>query len=284
MTNNDHAHPGSTATDLIPEGIPLEASLKGKVYAITGGSSGMVTLALATFGAYVSICGRDPERLARVEAELASASPHGAAGAMSYQLDIADEAQVETWIRATVDKFPGRDGRKKLDGAVNAASLEAPEAVPITEMRASTWQAVLDANLTGVFYSMRAELRRMEAGAAIVNVGSILGTVGMECYAPYTAAKHGVLGLTRAAAKEWRPKGIRINATGPGHTATLMYDRAMERLKEGGVTEMPDVAAHTIQGRVAEAHEQAKPILFLLSDYSSFISGQNLPVDGGWVV
>ncbi|KAK8035672.1 oxidoreductase- short chain dehydrogenase/reductase family protein [Apiospora rasikravindrae] len=231
-------------------------------------------LALAIFGAYVSICGRDSERLARVEAVLASASPHGAAGAMSYQLDIADEAQVEAWIQATADKFPGTDCRKKLDGATNAASLEVPEAVPITEMRASTWQAVLDANLTGVFYSMRAEHRRMEAGAAVVNVGSILGIVGMECYAPYTAAKHGVLGLTRAAAKEWGSKGIRINTTGP----------AMERLKEGAVTEMPDVAAHTIQGRVAEAHEQAKPILFLLSDYSSFISGQNLPVDGGWVV
>lgn len=74
---------------------------------------------------------------------------------------------------------------------------------------------VLDANLTGVFYSMRAELRRMEPGATIVNVDSILGNVGMECYAPYTAAKHGVLGLTRAAAKEWGSKGIRINATGP---------------------------------------------------------------------
>ncbi|KAK7934929.1 Short-chain dehydrogenase/reductase aba4 [Apiospora marii] len=276
MPINDLGAQDTSGLGLIPEAIPLEASLRGKVYAISGGSSGMgrsTALALATFGAYVSICGRDTERLARVEAELASASPHGAAGAMSYQLDIADEAQVEAWIQATVDKFAGPDGRQKLDGAVNAVSLEAPEAVPITEMRAATWQAVLDANLTGVFYSMRAELRRMEAGAAIVNVGSILGIVGLECYAPYTAAKHGVLGLTRAAAKEWGPKGIRINATGP----------AAERLKEGGA-EMPDVVADTIQGRVAEAHEQAKPILFLLSDYSSFITGQNLPVDGGWVV
>ncbi|KAK7963675.1 Levodione reductase [Apiospora saccharicola] len=277
MPSSNSATLGTNGLGPISEAIPLEASLKGKVYAISGGSSGMgrsTALALATFGAYVSICGRDTELLAQVESELASASPHGAAGAMSYQLDIADEAQVEAWIQATVDKFAGPDGRKKLDGAVNAASLEAPEAVPITEMRAATWQTVLDANLTGVFYSMRAELRRMEAGAAIVNVGSILGIVGLECYAPYTAAKHGVLGLTRAAAKEWGPKGIRINATGP----------AMERIKEGGVTEMPNVAADTIQGRVAEAHEQAKPILFLLSDYSSYISGQNLPVDGGWVV
>ncbi|KAK6834800.1 hypothetical protein PG987_009494 [Apiospora arundinis] len=268
---------------LIPEAIPLEASLGGKVYAVTGGSSGIgrsTALALASFGAYVSICGRDAQRLAKVEEELASASPHGADGAMSYQLDIANEAQVEAWAQATVNKFPSG----KLDGAVNAAALEAPEALSITDMSASTWQTVLDANLTGVFYSMRSELRRMEAGAVIVNVGSILGIVGMEGNAPYTAAKHGMLGLTRAAAKEWGPKGIRINATGPGHTATLMYDRALERYKEGGMTQVPDVAVHTIQGRVSEAHEQAKPILFLLSDYSSFISGQNLPVDGGWVV
>ncbi|KAK8040849.1 NAD(P)-binding protein [Apiospora phragmitis] len=227
MPNDDTAPPSTNAPNLIPEAIPLEASLRGKVYAITGGSSGMRPSARTCPSAGETPSGwRAWKQSWRRHVVPAGHRGRGAGGGVG----------------------PG-DGRKKLDGAVNAASLKAPEAVPLTEMRASTWQTVLDANLTGVFYSMRAELRRMEAGATLVNVGSILGTVGMECYAPYTAAKHGVLGLTRAAAKEWGPKGIRVNATGPGHTATLMYDGALERLKEGGVTEIPGVAAVTIQGR-----------------------------------
>jgi NAD(P)-dependent dehydrogenase (short-subunit alcohol dehydrogenase family) len=197
---------------LRPEQIPLEASFKGKVYAISGGSSGMgrsTALALAHFGAKVSFCGRNKERIAEVEEEVAALSSYGKDGVLSYNVNIENEDEVEAWIEATIGKF------SRLDGAVNAAALEASEAVPITEMKSSTWHTVINANLSGVFYSMRAQLKHMTRGTAIVNVGSILGIIGLEAYAPYSAAKHGLLGLTRAVAKEYGPKGIRINATGP---------------------------------------------------------------------
>ncbi|MBH1945550.1 SDR family NAD(P)-dependent oxidoreductase, partial [Erythrobacter sp. YJ-T3-07] len=181
-----------------PEQIPLEASFKGKVYVITGGSSGMgrsTALALAHFGAYVSICGRNEEKLAKVQAEIASLSHYGESGVMSSSLNIETEEEVDQWIQATVDKFG------KLDGAVNCAALAAPEMAKITEIKVSTWHTVINANLTGIFYSMRAELKRMTRGAVIVNVGSILGTIGLGGNAAYTTAKHGLLGLTRATAK-----------------------------------------------------------------------------------
>lgn len=169
---SDHAAP----TSLRPEQVSLGSSFKGKVYAITGGSSGIgfsVALALASFGAYVSFCGRNKERLAKCEAEVASLSAYGKDGVFSHSLDMVDEDAVDTWIQATVDRF----GR--LDGAVNAAALEGPEALPITEMKSSTWHTVINVNLTGVFNSMRSELKRMESGAVIVNVASILGIVGL---------------------------------------------------------------------------------------------------------
>lgn len=197
---------------LKPEQVPLEDSLKGKVYVITGGSSGIgrsTALALAHFGAYVSFCGRNKERLTMVEEEAATLSPHGTDGVLSCRVNIENENEVDAWIEATVNKFG------KLDGAVNAAALEAPEMVTITEMKSSTWHTVMNANLTGAFYSMRAELKHMDRGSVIVNVASILGIVGLEANAPYTAAKHGLLGLTKAVAKEYGPKGIRINAIGP---------------------------------------------------------------------
>lgn len=103
-----------------PEQVSLESSLKGKVYAITGGSSGIgtsVALTLASFGAYVSFCGRNQERLTKIEAEVASISAYGTDGVMSYKLDIVDEDAVDAWIQATVDKFG------KLDGAGKPLSL-----------------------------------------------------------------------------------------------------------------------------------------------------------------
>lgn len=197
-----------------PEQIALEPSFKGKVFAVTGGSSGIgtsVAIALASFGAYVSFCGRNQERLEKIETEVASLSAYGQDGVLSYKLDIADEEAVDAWIQATVDKFGKLDGAGKTrirfffwkwekvpdedvmlqvfgDLAkftysglllVNAAALEAAEWGPITEIRSSTWHTVINANLTGVFYSMRSELKRMGSGAVIVNVASILGIVGL---------------------------------------------------------------------------------------------------------
>lgn len=108
-------------------------------------------------------------------------------------------------------------------------------------------------------------------------------TTVTENHAPYTAAKHGVLGLTKAVAKEAAARGIRVNATSPGHCWTAMLENAANKIKEAG-GEFPDVAAYTLQKRISQPHEQAHPILFLLSPWSSFIAGQNLSVDGGWVV
>lgn len=104
-----------------PEQVPLESSLRGKVYAITGGSSGIgqsVAIALASFGAYVSFCGRNQERLTKVEAEVANLSPYGSDGVLSYSLDLVDEDAVDAWIQATVDKFGKLDGAGELSKQV----------------------------------------------------------------------------------------------------------------------------------------------------------------------
>jgi NAD(P)-dependent dehydrogenase (short-subunit alcohol dehydrogenase family) len=188
----------------------LESTLKGKVIIITGGSSGIgrcTAKILASYGCKVAISGRSLEKLANVEKELLQhASPEDI---MVSKVDIASDVEVEDWVSAVVAKFG------QLDGAVNAASIEAPRMVPIWEMDNDTWNKVISTNLGGVMNSLRAELKHMKDGGSIVNVSSILSTVGLENNATYSAAKHGVLGLTRSVAKECGPRKIRVNALAP---------------------------------------------------------------------
>lgn len=256
------------------ERLTIPETLRGKAVAITGGNSGMglaTAKILASYGARVSIAGRSPTKLAAAEEELvALASP---ADVLATQLDVADDRQVDAWIARTVRKF----GR--LDAAVNAAALEAPRMEPLVDIDNATWATVLGANLTGVMYSMRAELRAMSEGGAIVNVCSVLGSVGLEGNAAYSAAKHGMLGLSKSVAKEvWPSKRIRVNVMSPGFCETPMMDNAARIL--GGRMPTP---METIQKRCSKPHEMAHPIIFLLSSHASYITGMDYHVDGGWI-
>ena len=141
------------------------------------------------------------------------------------------------------------------------------------------WQLTLEVNLTGVWQAMRAEIAHLleQGGGAIVNVASIYGVVGSASSAAYTASKHGVVGLTRSAALQYAARSIRINAVCPGHshtpmTAALLADPAW----------LPRRLARYPMGRLAQPEETAELVRWLCSDAASFVTGQALPVDGGY--
>ncbi|KAI9731211.1 MAG: hypothetical protein M1834_005404 [Cirrosporium novae-zelandiae] len=250
----------------------IEETLRGKVYAITGGNSGMGFSAakeLVSLGAKVSIAGRNPKKLAAAYEELVAIA--GETSVLATRMDVCSTEEVNNWIEETVKKF----GR--LDGGVNAAALPAPHMVELGQLDDYTWDQVINTNLKGVMNAMRAQLNHMESGGAIVNISSIASHVGLPLNAAYTASKHGVIGLTKAVAKEYGRKGIRINAISPGFCETQMMIDAAAELG----TNMP-TPTETILQRNSQPIEMTHPILFLLSPWSSYVVGANYYVDGGW--
>ncbi|KAI9733654.1 MAG: hypothetical protein M1834_003256 [Cirrosporium novae-zelandiae] len=186
-----------------------ESAFQDHVFAVTGGSSGigLVTAKLlVSYGAKVSITGRTPSKLAAAEAEITEIG--GPEAILATTVDVENSKDVNSWIEATIKRFG------KLNGAVNASAYPPPQMVPLTALDNETWDTVIARNLTGVMNSMRAELRDLRSGGAIVNVSSIVSHIGAPRNEAYTAVKHGIIGLTRAAAKEYGP-GIRINAVSP---------------------------------------------------------------------
>jgi NAD(P)-dependent dehydrogenase (short-subunit alcohol dehydrogenase family) len=185
--------------------------------------------------------------------------------------DVRSAEDVASMVQAAVSTF----GR--LDLAVNNAGVGVPVKRDVAETELETWDRITGINLDGVFLCMRAELPAMlPAGGAIVNVSSVMGAVAIAGASPYIAAKHGVVGLTKAAALEYASRGIRVNAVGPGFIDTpLLSYNTPERMVE-------IAAAHPV-GRLGSASEIARAILFLLSPAASFITGAYVPVDGGYL-
>lgn len=244
--------------------------LEGKAAVITGGSSGIgraAALAFAAEGARVAIGARraaEGEETARLVREQGG-------DAVFVQTDVRHSDQVARLVQTAVDRW----GR--LDCALNNAGIEGPLFIPTAEYSEEAWNEILAINLTGVFLSMKHEIPHiLKQGGAIVNVSSIAGLVGGFFNAAYFASKHGVVGLTKAAAIEYAKSGLRVNAICPAVIETDMAHRAFNEMWER-IVEM-----HPI-GRIGTPQEVANAAVWLCSDRASFITGHALPVDGGFV-
>ena len=246
--------------------------LQNKVAIVTGAGSGIgraVALAYAREGASI-IVSDIVEKGAQETVGLIEKAA-GAKKALFVHGDSSKPTDHEAAVKAAVDKFGA------LHIACNNAGIGG-ELNPIADLSVEGWQKVIEINLSGVFYAMRAQIPAMlkSGGGAIVNMASILGQVGEARTAAYVAAKHGVVGLTKSAALDYATKGIRVNAVGPAYIDTPLLKALPEDARKALVT------LHPI-GRLGKAEEVAELVLFLSSDRASFMTGDYYPVTGGYL-
>ncbi len=246
-------------------------TLEKKVAIVTGAASGIgkeIALLYAAEGAKVVVSDINEEPGQATVREIEAKG----GGAVFVKADTSSPADSEALVAQTVKRF----GR--LDVACNNAGIGGPQ-VPTGEYPIEGWDKVIGVNLSGVFYGMRYQIPAMLAagGGSIVNIASILGQVGYRNAPAYVAAKHGVVGLTKAAAVEYASKKIRVNAVGPGFIRTPLLDANLTPEARAGLA-----ALHPI-GRIGESGEVAELVLWLSSDKASFVTASYYPVDGGYL-
>ena len=246
--------------------------LKDKIALVTGASSGIgraTALAFSREGAQVVVSDVQTE-----SGEETAALVRAQGGdALFVKANVGDAQACLDLVAATVKHY----GR--LDIACNNAGIGGPVA-PTADYPVDGWAQVLNINLSGVFFGMQAQIKAMLAngGGSIINLASVLGSVGAAHSPAYSAAKHGVIGLTQTAAWEYGGQGVRINAVGPGFIHTPM----VRNLEADPAVNAALVAAHAL-GRLGRPEEVAELIAWLASDRASFATGSFYPIDGGYL-
>ncbi|EGR49418.1 uncharacterized protein TRIREDRAFT_60517 [Trichoderma reesei QM6a] len=256
----------------VPSG-PLP--LSGKVFAITGGASGIgraTAQVLSRRGATVCVADVDHEAMKAAEDYFSSFGvPH-----MVTKVDVSKRKEVDAWIESIIKEY----GR--LDGAANVAGVigKFHGVSPVSELDDDEWDRIIGVNLTGTMYCMRAELRNIVDRGSIVNVSSIHGLKGFARHGAYDASKHGIVGLTRAAALENGEREIRVNSVAPGAIYTPLMQKNWDFSGRPKDAPFDDPTAFQRQGT---AEETANVIAFLLGPESTFVSGSVYRVDGAWI-
>ena len=245
--------------------------LDGKTALVTGASRGIgraIALCLAAEGARVAINYAGNVRAAE---EVKTAIEAAGGTAILCQADIADSSAVEAMVANVVKEFG------TIDILVNNAGITRDTL--LMRMKDEDFAKVLDTNLKGVFYCTKAvsKLMMKKRSGRIVNMASVVGLVGNAGQTNYAAAKAGVIGFSKSAAKELASRGITVNVVAPGFIGTDMTAGLPESVKEKMLTDIP-------LGRMGEAEDVANAVLFLASDQASYITGQVVNVDGGMVM
>jgi len=251
--------------------------VEGKTIIVTGGASGIGKSAAMLFardGAHVIIAGRSAEAGERLANELTAAG----GSAVFCRTDVSSEPQVASLIEFTVRRFGRIDGAFNNAGAVQKMKL-------FDELTSEEFDESLGTNLRGVFLCMKYEIAAMRktGGGAIVNTASVGSCVAVPRASEYHAAKHGVSGLTRAAAAEARYTKVRVNAVLPGFIITPMVEQLVETAEFKAVLAQNAVQERHSIGRFGRPEDVARAARWLLSDDSDFINGVMLPVDGGYL-
>lgn len=249
------------------------AAFTGKVALVTGGSSGIgraAAIAFAREGAKVVVASR---RIKEGEETVQLIKKSGSDG-FFIKTDVAKAADVRAMVEKTIATY----GR--LDYAFNNAGVIEPKPGPLVEQTEETFDQIVNVNVKGIWLSMKYEIPEMlkRGGGAIVNMSSVAGVIGFPGIGIYSASKHAVIGLTKAAAVEYSKSRVRINAVNPAAIETEMLSHVAGDNREA----MAQMAASHPIGRIGKPEEIADAVIWLCSDKASFVTGHSLMVDGGY--
>ncbi|MGQ9508879.1 MAG: 3-oxoacyl-[acyl-carrier-protein] reductase [Thermodesulfobacteriota bacterium] len=241
--------------------------LLGKVALVTGSGQGIgkaIALLLAEKGADIVVSDINLEKAQETAKEIEEKGRR----AMALKVDVADSEEVERMVETIIEKF------SHIDILVNNAGITRDKL--LLRMSVEDWDAVLDVNLKGVFNCTKSVIKYMskQKRGKIVNIASVVGLMGNVGQANYSASKAGVIGFTKTVAREFAQRGININAIAPGYIKTPMTEVLPEKVKEELMKLIP-------MGRLGQPEDVAQAVLFLVSEASSYVTGQVLNVNGG---
>jgi NAD(P)-dependent dehydrogenase (short-subunit alcohol dehydrogenase family) len=247
-----------------------------KIVLVTGGGSGIGRATAELFAAEGAAAVVVVDRAVEGEfsgPETVELITKAGGNAMFVRADVSVEADVEAAVAATVAEY----GR--LDAAVNCAGVAGP-GLKIADTPLEEWERVIGINLTGMFLSLKHEIRAMlpNSAGSIVSIASAAGLVPVPYLSPYCSSKHGVLGLTKTAAREYRKAGLRINAICPG-----VIDTPMVRNSAASRPEVSTQAREITGGFVGKPEQVASAAVWLCSDAASLVNGESMVVDGGTI-